>query len=261
MTLFPTTFYFRMAYSESLFLLFCLLAMYGMIKSWNPLWIALVAGAATATRPVGIALLAPFALHVFERPGTRRRAFAQLAVLAPIACWGLLTYMAYQWIRFDDPLAFTRTQIHWTTRELGFFERTLGLLTLEPIRAVYDAESPCYWSRMAPRGEPLLNLCFANPLYVLFTIVVLAVGWGKGWLDRRELALSAMLLLIPLWLQAGRTCLFSQARFAAVIFPVYIVLGHLAVRCGMVVTAAFLSVCAVLLCLYSAMFASWYWFF
>jgi hypothetical protein len=70
-----------------------------------------------------------------------------------------------------------------------------------------------------------------------------------------------MLLLIPLWLQAGRTCMFSQARFAAVIFPVYIVLGHLAIRWGMVVTAAFLSVCAVLLCLYSAMFASWYWFF
>ncbi|MGH7138109.1 MAG: mannosyltransferase family protein, partial [Pirellulales bacterium] len=60
--LLPTTFYFRMAYSESLFLLFCVAAMLGIARRWPLMAIAAIVGAACATRPLGIALLLPFAM-------------------------------------------------------------------------------------------------------------------------------------------------------------------------------------------------------
>lgn len=60
---FPTTFFFRMLYAESSFLMLALLAMYGMARRWPLLVIALAVGAATATRPVGAALLPPLAMH------------------------------------------------------------------------------------------------------------------------------------------------------------------------------------------------------
>jgi len=62
--LFPTGCFFRLAYSESTCLLLVVLAMYGMLRRW-PLWsIAFAIGLATAARPVGVALLAPFAIHI-----------------------------------------------------------------------------------------------------------------------------------------------------------------------------------------------------
>jgi hypothetical protein len=66
-SIFPTSCFFRFAYSESTFLLLALLAMYAMLRRW-PLWcIALLAGLTTAARPVGVALVAPFVIHVLFR--------------------------------------------------------------------------------------------------------------------------------------------------------------------------------------------------
>ncbi|MGH9599069.1 MAG: hypothetical protein ACRD27_04355, partial [Terracidiphilus sp.] len=145
--LFPTGCFFRLAYSESTCLLLTVLAMYAMLRRW-PLWsIALSVGLATAARPVGVALLAPFAIHIFRRgchrhqseaparsgcpsaateigateqpersgdataarktPGARgprwRFGFAcvRLALYLPLACWGLINFMAYQHHAFN----------------------------------------------------------------------------------------------------------------------------------------------------------------
>ena len=67
LTLFPTAYFFRMAYSESVFLLVTLAAMLS-IELGGPLLVtSLIIGTATAARPVGVALLAPFALHLWNR--------------------------------------------------------------------------------------------------------------------------------------------------------------------------------------------------
>jgi Gpi18-like mannosyltransferase len=73
--LFPTGCFFRLAYSESTFLLQAVLAMYSMLRRW-PLWgIGLLVGLATAARPVGVVLLVPFAIHIVRRSlsSSRRR--------------------------------------------------------------------------------------------------------------------------------------------------------------------------------------------
>src|SRR5205085_3352892 len=48
MSLWPTTVFFRMAYSESLLLVVTIGAMYAMERRWHPFWVSLVVGFATA---------------------------------------------------------------------------------------------------------------------------------------------------------------------------------------------------------------------
>jgi len=283
--LFPTTFYFRMAYTESGFLLVTLLALYGMERGWRPLSIALVIGLATAARTVGVALVPVFALYLWQRmagevvstengttksgtgtdrPDRSQSHFSwlwQCAVWLPVCCWGLLGYMAFQWIAFGEPLAFVKTQVHWNERSLGFADQMIGAFTLEPIRAVYDPSSACYWGRVPPQDNLLFNLKAANPVYFLAAVALVGAGAWKRWLNGRELLLSAGLLLIPYCLAASRAGMSSHARYAAVVFPMYLVLGHLLHRTPPPLAAALLAISGLFLAIYSAMFVSWYWYY
>lgn len=266
---FPTTFFFHMAYSESMLLFLLVLAMYGMRRNWPPLAIAAIIGLATATKAVGVALLVPFVFYLWNRSrsslGGREAALDLLgrgAVLLPVACWGLLAYMAYQAWAFDDPLAFTEAEMRWHDRypPESKLRYAADLLTLEPVWAVYTRDCPCYWGRRAPHDQPLLNLQFANPIYFLGTAALIALGAWKGWIDRYEWTLSAALLLIPYLSNAYRMCMTSHARFAAVVFPAYIVMGHLLARMPKIVAVLLLVGSASLMGIYAALFSSWYYF-
>jgi len=275
--LFPTTFYFRMTYTESIFVLVTLLALYGMERGWRPLSIAAVIGLATAARTVGVALVPVFALYLWQRlkAGDSLRELnsahrvsgllfswaLRTAAWLPVCCWGLLGYMAFQWIAFGEPLAFVKTQVHWTARPVDFADRVIGAFTLEPFRAVYDPSSSCYWGRVPPRDNLLFNLKAANSVYFLAAVALVGVGAWKRWLNGRELLLSAGLLLIPYFLQGVRTGMSSQARYAAVVFPMYLVLGHLLHRAPPPLAAALLALSGLFLGIYSAMFVSWYWYY
>src|SRR5262249_46111903 len=108
--LFPTSLFFRTAYSESLFLLLTILFLYAMVRTWPFVLIATIAGMATATRPVGVAFLVPLTIHLWHRSVGVRQFVRNVALLTPLACWGLAVYMIYQSIAFADPLAFVRSQ-------------------------------------------------------------------------------------------------------------------------------------------------------
>ena len=270
--LFPTAFYFRMTYTESIFLLVTLLAMYGMLRDWRPFWIAAAIGLATASRTVGVALIPVFWLYLWqEMAGARPEDSGRLKQLAPwslragallpLCCWGLIAYIVFQWMAFGEPLAFVQTQVHWSERSLELGDRVIGTLTLEPIRAVYDPSSNCYWGRVPPVDNLLFNMKAANPLYFLATVALVAWGVCKRWLDVREAVLAAGLLLIPYALQGARTGMSSQARYAAVVFPMYLVLGHVLHRLPTAVGAGLVALSGLLMAVYTALFVNWYWFY
>jgi hypothetical protein len=262
MGLFPTTFFLRMAYSESLFLLMLLLAMYGMERKWPVIVIALLAGFATATRAVGVALVAPLLIYLWQQTEVKWKVLPRAVMLVPVACWGLLAYMAYQQAAFGEPLAFIKTQVHWSTREpADWMEWAWSLATLEPIFAVYDPSSRVYWGRVPPRENPLFNLHFANPIYFLLAGGFVTLGAKMRWLSSKELVLSVLLLLIPYVTQGYRAGMASEARYAAVVFPAYIVMGNLLHRLPGPMAAAFAALSGLMLAAYSALFASWYWFY
>jgi len=176
--------------------------------------------------------------------------------LLPLACWGLLAYLGYQWLQFGEPLAFAKTQEHWQARETGgFFDKALSLASLEPIWATYtEIPRAPGWEIMWPHA--LFAMRFANPIYFVATAVLIALGRYKQWLTREEFWLGTTLLLIPYVTRSYEWTMLSHARFAAVAFPAYIVLGHLLCRMPDVIRTALLAFSAVVLTMYAALFAA-----
>lgn len=287
MGVWPSTFFFHMCYTEAMLVFLGILTLYGMQQSWPPVVVALIIGLATATRSVGVALLAPFAFYLWESsrhaltarvperslmrataqpcpapPSGREfvRFLKMAMLLMPLACWGLAAFMGYQWWRFGDPLAFGKAQMVWHVRpspdDIGQYIGQLG--TLEAIRNTYIVGTPCYWGNYTPRNSAVLNLNFANPIFFVGAALLLLLGGMKRWLNRREIALGAMLLLIPYVTQSCRQCTISEARFASIAFPTYLVIGHLLARIPRVI-AVYLIVCScVMLGIYTALFTDLY---
>lgn len=260
--LIPSTFYWRMCYSESAFLFVSILAMYGMQKQWRSVLIAGIIGLATSCRVVGISLLVPFAWHLWKIDRSTFRFIIRGLGAVPLCCWGLVSYMAFQWIEFGTPLAFQQTQQSWLelTNPIPFSQQVLDYLTLRPLWQVYDPSCRCYWA-YDPPSIWWQSMQFFNPLMVIMTWVT--VGWGacRKTITAREILLCLGLLAIPYFTHTYRCCAASESRYMSVVFPIYLVLGqwmsHLPVLLRWIVYVCFagiLGACAT-------MFVQWYWFF
>jgi hypothetical protein len=208
--LFPTGCFFRLTYSESTFLLLAILAMYSMLRRW-PLWaIVLIVGLVTAARPVGVALLAPFAIHIVRRSssvsfrGRLRESAVEgsgsnlplplgegrgeglcvrlgpalrcLALYMPLACWGLAAFIVYQYFAFDEPLAFARVQKNWGRPAVDWHEKFVPLVTLQPVWSVYDSRSTSFWAQRDEHGIPWFSLQLSNPILYVAAAVAVALG-------------------------------------------------------------------------------------
>src|SRR5687768_10776150 len=88
MGLLPSTFFFRMGYTESMFLCLAILTLYLIATDASALLIALVVGLGTAVRPVGVAFVLPLAWYVWKHAESRWAGIRKLAVVLPLACWG-----------------------------------------------------------------------------------------------------------------------------------------------------------------------------
>jgi hypothetical protein len=264
--LWPSAFFLHMALAESLFIATALLTLVGIHRRWNPWPTALVAGLATATRPVGVAVAAAFLWHVLScSPGRFGRRLGRAALLAVPACWGLLAYMAYQHVVFGNALGFAQTQENWTYRlpdlQTDLAEKARALLTLEPIRGVFDVSSPRYWLASASAEDPLFNLFFWNPVVFLASAGLVALGACRKWLTGAEVVLGASLLAIPYLTRSYEMSMASHARFATAVVVIYPVLGRLldGLPPAMAASAAALSG-GLLLC-WTALYTAGYAFF
>jgi hypothetical protein len=263
LALFPTTFYMRMGYSESTFLLVVLLAMYGMACRWPLFAVALIVGLATSSRPMGLALIPPFLWHAWSERQSLPMFFRNCLLLLPLCVWGICSYMVFQWYVFDEPLAFVKTQIHWYERKppVEWGEWLLVHFSLEPFWRVYDSSSSCYWGKRSPREFALFNMSFMNPIFVLSTWGIVAWGACRKRLCATETLLSIGLLGIPYFTHSYRASCMSAARYASVAFPFYIVVGYWFGHAPRNATTLIFAAMAVCLVIYTALFVQWYWFF
>ena len=259
----PMGVFFHMPYSESLFAACSLAVLLGMARHWPLVVIALLAGLTTAARPVGLALSLAVLVYAWQLPG-RRGAFrlARVAVVAPLAGWGLIAYMGYQWAEFGDPLAFAKTQQYWVLNVPA--DRTLSskawsLFTLEPVWGIFLPDSPRHWSQWG--GNPAwTGLTCWNPAFFVLAAVLVWVGHRRNWLTLPEAVAGALLLAIPYCTRAYEMSMASHARFASVVMVQYLVAGRL--LAGRPKLA--LAVCAASACLqafFAAMYARNYWVF
>lgn len=260
MGLLPATFFLRMAYTESMFLLLSILTLYGISRRWPLALLAVTVGLATAVRPVGVALLVPLSWYVLQSSGSKMASLRRLGWTLPLACWGLAGYIVFQAIEFHQPFAFAITQHYHRVRPFGTFsDEVLSLLSWEPIWDAYNPGSPGYWQALGHVSSRLFSLDFMNPICLCATAALITIGAWKRWLTSYEIVLALPLIAIPYFTRAYEMRMLSQARFMVVVFPAYIVLGRLLSRLPRVVSCAILAFSGFLMGSLAALFAAGYW--
>lgn len=257
----PAGLFFHMAYTESLFLLLCILELYWIERGVHPLAVTLIAALAIVTRPPGVALLVPLAVYVWRRGSSRWQAIGWLCICLPLALSGLAEFLLYCNENFRDWLAPIRNRTAlWRLRELPTLpEKVVSLLTFRPGWEIFQPGSPGYWLRMVPEHRVLFSIFPANPLYFVAALVLLGIGTVRRWLNHSEILLTICLLLIPYWAAGHETNLVSMARYAFVAPPLYLVLGRSLARFSCVSLSNLVSISGSFLFIYTVQFSQGYW--
>jgi len=250
----PMAVFFRFAYTESLFVLMTVLVLLGNRRTWPLPGVALLAGAATGVRSVGIVPAALVVFRCLREPGPLGTRLVRAAVYGMLSVWGLLAFMAFQQATFGDMFAFCRIQGRWGVPvELPAWRRVLGLIVLEPAWSVYVPGSGRSWAEREWVPNVLVGLQFWNPLYFAGSLGLLGLGIRRRWLTGDEVLLGLGLLVVPYVLQSERLAMMGQGRFSGAVFPCYLVMGRLlmsvpppvrAITCGL--SASVTTLCALL---------------
>jgi hypothetical protein len=188
LALFPTSYFFSLPMTESLFLLLSAVTfLFAARRRWFG---AGVAGAlAAATRVIGISLLPALLLLPWQR---RERPAKQLLWLLIIP-FGLLAFVGFLYARTGDPLAFVHAQTLWGRGAVPRLDEPReGLLISKP------------WNFIAMNAAAAL----------------LMIAAGVSFLRKRQWSYAAYTLLsVAIPLSSGS--LQSMSRYAAVDFPVF----------------------------------------
>lgn len=252
----PFGVFFHTVSTEPLFLLLVIGFLFSIQKQSSLATIALVCGASTAVRAVGVGLILPFVWHLRTRVGSWRQ-FASTGLWSvPLSAWGIMAYMLFLWWKVGDPLAFAHAQDNWAQRaEPAGLERALSLVTFQPVRDVFSRESLAWWGRSGP-DIPWFNWRFWNPVVFIGTCLVVLAGWRAKQITTVEFLTAFGLLGIPYVFHSHRILMQGHARFSSVVFPACIVLAGWLARMPREAAVAFTAYSAALLCLVSAMLAA-----
>jgi hypothetical protein len=240
--IFPAAFFGAAVYSESLFLLAAIGALYCARRGyWEAA--ALLGIAAALTRLMGL-IVAPMLLAEWWTQRRERPAETQPplpAVLAALAVpLGTLAYAAYLNRAFGDPLAFVRGAAVWARQPQSPLATIAGLLQ--------TPEGGWWPALLAGRihVDNWLDLSFVLAFLALGVALLFQRRWSEGLFVTlgTAVALSSGLLM-------------SQRRYVWVLFPAFILLAQWGGRpwFDRLVTAVSLT----LLGLFTALFANGYW--
>lgn len=206
--MFPFSFYYGTAYTESLYLLFVLLAFLGIERrNW---WLSGAAtGLASAARPTGlIVALAVATAYGLDWLRTRHALRWDVLALA-LTPLGLAFYAIYCQFRFGDPFAYAKaSEIGWQGGhlQLGAVKQLVVILT-----------HPGNWFHSTHQA-----VLYAT--YSLALLAFLAACYPVWHLLGAPYALYALLSCVVPVLNFDR--LNSTGRYLSVIFPVFIVLAY-----------------------------------
>jgi hypothetical protein len=223
LALFPTSFFFNAAYTESLFLALSAGSLWAARVRKDLLIACLLAALATATRTVGVCLMVPLACIWFAD----REHYGWRGAYLALAPTGLLAYAAFLWYRFGDPFLFYSAQEQWNRQPTG----PLGVA-----RTVWDNTSEGLTRLLGPRlhDDPSLGhladalaraqTAFSLALLVLALVLVVA-GFRLLTLDLSVYAL--LLVAVPVFFGTPENPLMGLPRYVLVAFPIFIALGTL----------------------------------
>lgn len=201
----PFSYFFNAAYTESLFLLLALGSLM-LADRQRTGWAAALAGVASASRLVGLALT-PALLFILWKRKAPLRDWIVTAVLAPA---GYAAYALYTWIRWDDPLAFFTAQSNWGGWDehvrfyielfllhprdaIGGDPRHLVIILNVALLGVWLACLPAVWRRV-------------DPGLAMFTTLLVVMQGTMTWvsLGRYLVPAAGTYLVLGVWFSRGR---------------------------------------------------------
>lgn len=217
----PGSLFFSAVYTESLFLLLSVAVFWAARQQrWG--WAILAAMFATTTRAVGLLLWGvvlwelmrvwwaaastPESNHSARLLGVSSRIYVLIAVFASLIPLGLVSFMVFNAVQFNDPSAFSKAQAAWGRTgafNLNFLYEMQRLLRTD-------------WSHLPLNVPSLMNLiaCVAGGLM----IIPVWRRWGAAYGGYALLSWLVPVLSSTIASQ-------SLMRYITVIFPFFMVLG------------------------------------
>jgi hypothetical protein len=266
-TLFPVSFFFSTVYTESLFLLLTVGAIYAArLDRWA--WAGVLGALASATKSAGVLLLIPLIVMYLLGPRTdgrlvtssgrwrpRYRVTASVGWLMLVPA-GMAAYLAYLGIAHSQPFATLTAQAqfwgHYLAGPFGGLVKAATSLPHDLANILSGTGHP-----VGP-GDPMT--WNAHELIDLGFVAFAAVGLigGKRRIPISYYAYSIALLAQPLSLPTRLEPLQSMPRYILVIFPVFIGWAILIDR-RRIGRASLLAVSTALLAMFSGLWAMWAW--
>ena len=235
---FPFAYFFTQVYTESLFLLTSVSAVAAAVGSrWG--WAGAFGALAALTRPNGVLVAVPLLLLALAgRP--RPAALARRAAAVALVPLGLAGFCAFAWRLSGDPLAWLHAQARWgyTVGNRPWVQLTRLLDGLER-HGLYG-----YFF-----SDPLAPYYFVHGLVALVFVALTPAVFAR--LGPALGAYVAVSLYVPLTGNA----LEGIGRYAATLFPVFMLLGTIRSRR---VHEAILVGSALVLSLLAGLFAGFY---
>lgn len=276
LVVFPMAFFLAAIYSEALFLALTLGAFWcaRYLRRW---WLAgLLAALATLTRSTGFLLIGPLAWEWWQYSRQQKLTFkfissngnsnrnwgfklvwaksgwSFLALGLPLLA--LASWVGYNGLKLGDPFAFFKAQSDWVWNRHSS----------PPWEAVWRGAQNFFaqWgptTSLASGRDADPNL-WEFPLFVITLLVFGVASWLTWW---RRFPLSYLLyfglaMFLPLTSPSSKEPLLSFPRFALVLFPLFMVLA-LAGQRWRWFHYGYLYTSLLLLGLFFARFANWYW--
>jgi hypothetical protein len=266
---YPSAIFLSAVYSEAMFLLLSIGAIYAARLGRWPL-VGLLGALAATTRSSGILLILPLLVLYFYGPRSDRppaklgRGWRPRHRIGPEAAWiclvpaGLLAYLAYLGLATGDALAAFSAQSNWDRTlvplggiALGAWSAATGVVELIP--GIGASHGPLPHPGRIPEVLALRDV-------VLFGFLVAGVWLALEAARRLPAAYTvhtASGLLLPLSVPSSGHALMSLPRFMFVLFPLWIALALWAherqrVRAVQVTLGAMLAV-------WSGLFVTWIW--
>lgn len=236
--LFPTTFFLRSVYTESLFLMLTFSSLFAMRKK-KFLLASILVGLASATRIVGIFLVPALLIELFSQKKFTTKNLLKGGLYSIIGSGGLISYMVFLWEKYKDPLLFFHVQSAFGAN------RTNGKLIFLPQVIVRYIK---IFFTVNPFSHDYLIALLEFCLFMI-PLCTMVIFWKRIRLSYLVFSLCAILL------PTLTGTLLSEPRFVLVVFPLFFLLGSIQKNWVKVIL---LSVSAVLLSVLTAYFLQGY---
>jgi Gpi18-like mannosyltransferase len=216
----PTSYFFGSIYTESLFLLLAVSAIY-LIRKGNFFWAAVLISLSTVTRITGVLLIPLYLVEVFQ---SKKKINYVWALVTPL---GILAYMYYLKVAFNDPFYFLTSQPVFGAGRIGNgivllpqviyryikIFLTTNILSLPFFNAFLE-----FMSTLVPLAFLVAFIKKMRLSYWVFSISALLLGTLTGTFSSMpRYALISVIFLLPLLIRRFRKFFWPVAVVSAVL--------------------------------------------